>query len=67
MTATRTASTRTRLAAGLAAVVAALAIAAPAQAELVGGVQDGGCLQGVQVGHAHNPDGSVTPICRIIR
>jgi uncharacterized membrane protein len=67
MTASRTTSTRTRIAAGLAAVVAALAVAAPAQAELVGGVRDGGCLQGVQVGSAHNGDGSVTPICRIIR
>ena len=67
MTMSHTASKRTRIAAGLAATLAALAVAAPAQAELVGGVQDGGCLQGVQVGHAHNPDGSVTPICRIIR
>ena len=51
MTVSRTTSTRTRIAAGLAAAIAALAVAAPAQAELVGGVQDGGCLQGVQVGH----------------
>jgi hypothetical protein len=67
MTAARTTSLRTRIAAGLAAAIAALAVAAPAQAELVGGVRDGGCLQGVQVGSATNSDGSVTPICRIIR
>ena len=67
MTASSTTSTRTRIAAALATVVAALAVAAPAQAELVGGVRDGGCLQGVQVGSATNSDGSVTPICRIIR
>ena len=67
MTASRTTSKRTRIAAGLAATLAALCLAAPAQAELVGGVRDGGCLQGVQVGSAQNPDGSVTPICRIIR
>lgn len=67
MTTSRTTSKRTRLAAGLAATLAALCVAAPAQAELVGGVRDGGCLQGVQVGSAANSDGSVTPICRIIR
>lgn len=67
MTTSRTTAKRTRLAAGLAATLAAFAVAAPAQAELVGGVRDGGCLQGVQVGSATNNDGSVTPICRIIR
>jgi uncharacterized membrane protein len=67
MIAARTAARRTRLAAGLAAAIAALAVTAPAQAELVGGVRDGGCLQGVQVGSATNSDGSQTPICRIIR
>ena len=67
MTTSRTISPRTRIAAGLAATLAALCLAAPAQAELVGGVRDGGCLQGVQVGSATNSDGSVTPICRIIR
>jgi hypothetical protein len=64
MTATHISIQRPRLAAGLAATLVALALAAPAQAELVGGVRDGGCLQGVQVGTAH--DGH-TPICRIVR
>ena len=68
MTTSRTASKRTRIAAGLATMLAAFCVAVPAaQAELVGGVRDGGCLQGVQVGSATNSDGSVTPICRIIR
>jgi hypothetical protein len=67
MTTSRTTSKRTRLTAGLAATLAAFCVAAPAQAELVGGVRDGGCLQGVQVGSATNSDGSVTPICRIVR
>ena len=67
MTTSRTTTKRTRIAAGLAATLAALCLAAPAQAELVGGVRDGGCLSGVQVGSATNSDGSVTPICRIIR
>ena len=45
MIASRTTSKRTRIAAGLATALAALAVAAPAQAELVGGVRDGGCLR----------------------
>ena len=67
MIASSTTSTRARITAGIAAAIAAMAVAAPAQAELVGGVQNGGCLQGVQVGTAGNADGSYTPICRIIR
>jgi uncharacterized membrane protein len=67
MTTARTISARTRIAAGLVAAIAALAVAAPAQAELVGGVRNGGCLSGIQVGTANNDDGSTTPVCRIVR
>jgi hypothetical protein len=52
------------LAAALVAGVAALSIAGPAQADLVGGVTNGGCITGIQVGHVTHANGDVSPICR---
>jgi hypothetical protein len=47
----------------LATVAAALSVAGPAQAALSGGVTNGGCVSGIQVGHITHNDGSYTPIC----
>jgi hypothetical protein len=55
---------RRPLAATAIAALAALSIAGPAQAALVGGVTNGGCTTGLQVGHITHPDGSYTPICQ---
>jgi hypothetical protein len=50
-------------AAAVVAGVAALSIAGPAQADLTGGVTNGGCITGIQVGHVTHANGDVTPIC----
>jgi hypothetical protein len=50
--------------AAVAAGIAALSIAGPAQAALVGGVTNGGCTTGIQVGHVTHANGEVTPICQ---
>lgn len=55
---------RRPLAATAIAVLAALSIAGPAEAALIGGVTNGGCTTGLQVGHVSHADGSVTPICQ---
>ncbi|MEA2299176.1 MAG: hypothetical protein QOF77_2112 [Solirubrobacteraceae bacterium] len=59
----RSRTTRASVAATLAAGLAALFVAAPAQADLTMGGKGLGCIQGIQVGHVHNPDGTVSPIC----
>jgi hypothetical protein len=63
MTVSRSTTKRASLAAVLTAGLAALSIAAPAQADLTKGGAGLGCIQGIQVGHVHNPDGTVSPIC----
>lgn len=57
---------RRRIVGGLIAGLAALTIAAPAQADLSAGVTNGGCLEGIQVGHIHKPNGDIVPICRTV-
>jgi hypothetical protein len=66
MNATHTRIKPRRLATGLLAGLAALSIAGPAQAALVGGVTNGGCVTGIQVGHITHANGAVTPICQTI-
>jgi hypothetical protein len=55
---------RRPLAAAAVTVLAALSLAGPASAALVGGVTNGGCTAGLQVGHITHGDGSITPICQ---
>ncbi|HEU0315825.1 MAG TPA: hypothetical protein VFR49_00760 [Solirubrobacteraceae bacterium] len=57
---------RSRLVAGIVAGLAALTIAGPAQADLVGGVTNGGCITGIQVGHVTHASGEITPICQTL-
>jgi hypothetical protein len=55
---------RRQLATATVTVLAALTVAGPASAALVGGVTNGGCTAGLQVGHITHSDGSITPICQ---
>lgn len=55
---------RRSIAAVAVAALAGLAVAGPAQAALVGGVTNGGCLSGIQVGHITHSNGDITPICQ---